>query len=201
MGYFLARRPLGCVAIALVASEAILALLGVGTGLLAAAALLAPGFALAGLLPARVRSSRLATLAAVPSLGFAASSVAVITVASVGLELNGTVVRIVLLLLVAAGVLLSEAEEPWTPPTRAQLFTAGGLAAAVVLGAVLQGRVIAGSPVPGNDWAKYVLYADEIRSQGSMLIDNPFWMLGVPFREDPGVPAVYGAFLTLSGEP
>ena len=26
-------------------------------------------------------------------------------------------------------------------------------------------------------------------------------MLGVPFREDPGVPALYGSFLSLSGEP
>ena len=65
---------------------------------------------------------------------------------------------------------------------------------------MLQSRVLSGTPVPGNDWAKYVLYADEIRSQGSLLIDNPFWMLGVPFREDPGVPAVYGAFLTMARE-
>jgi hypothetical protein len=59
--------------------------------------------------------------------------------------------------------------------------------------------VVGGSPVPGNDWAKYVLYADEIRAHGSLLIDNPFWMLGVPFREDPGAPSLYGAFLALTG--
>ena len=54
--------------------------------------------------------------------------------------------------------------------------------------------------MPGNDWAKYVLYADEIRRHGSLLIDNPFWMLGVPFREDPGAPAVYGSYLVIGGQ-
>ena len=61
--------------------------------------------------------------------------------------------------------------------------------------------MIGGNPIPGNDWAKYLLYADEIAAHGELLIDNPFWMLGVPFREDPGVPALYGSFLSLSGEP
>jgi hypothetical protein len=61
--------------------------------------------------------------------------------------------------------------------------------------------VIGGDPIPGNDWAKYLLYADEVAVHGQLLIDNPFWMLGVPFREDPGVPALYGSFLSLSGEP
>ena len=55
--------------------------------------------------------------------------------------------------------------------------------------------------MPGNDWAKYVLYADEIARHGALLIDNPYWMLGVPFREDPGVPALYGAHLLMTGAP
>ena len=78
---------------------------------------------------------------------------------------------------------------------------AAGLALALGLGALLQQRVIGGDPIPGNDWAKYLLYADEIAAHGQLLITNPFWMLGVPFREDPGVPALYGSFLSLSGEP
>ena len=70
---------------------------------------------------------------------------------------------------------------------------------ALGLGLVLQERIIGGAPVPGNDWAKYLLYADEIRRQGSLLIDNPFWLLGVPFREDPGVPSLYGSYLIGAG--
>ena len=54
---------------------------------------------------------------------------------------------------------------------------------------------------PGNDWAKYLLYADEVRRHGSLLIDNPFWMLGQPFRDDPGVPSLYGATLIMSRAP
>src|SRR3712207_9548188 len=40
----------------------------------------------------------------------------------------------------------------------------------------------------------------EIRRHGALLIDNPYWMLGVPFREDPGVPALYGAYLAMTGD-
>jgi hypothetical protein len=71
---------------------------------------------------------------------------------------------------------------------------------ALAAGLVLQARVIRGFPVPGNDWAKYLLYADEVRNHGRLLIDNPLWMLGVPFREDPGVPAVYGSYLVMTGQ-
>jgi len=85
-------------------------------------------------------------------------------------------------------------------PGRAELAAGLGLVAALALGLLLQERVIGGYPLPGNDWAKYVLYADEIRAHGSLLIDNPFWMLGVPFREDPGVPALYGVYLVLGGQ-
>ena len=62
-------------------------------------------------------------------------------------------------------------------------------------------RVSATSPSPATTGRSTLLYADEIRRHGALLIDNPFWMLGVPFREDPGVPAVYGAFLAMSGGP
>ena len=137
-------------------------------------------------------------IALAPVLGSAAASVALITVASAGAPLDPTVVRVTIAALVMAGPLL-----PWPewerPPARADLPVAGGLALALALGAVLQQRVIGGDPIPGNDWAKYLLYADEIVRHGGLLIDNPFWMLGVPFREDPAVPALYGSFLELSG--
>ena len=92
------------------------------------------------------------------------------------------------------------APEPPLRLSREEALVAAGLLVAVIAGLILEGRVIRGSPVPGNDWAKYVLYADEIRLHHSLLIDNPFWMLGVPFREDPGTPAVYGAYLVLGGQ-
>ena len=178
-----------------------MASLSVGAPWLSLTALvLAPGLALAPLLPARVRTSPVATLACAPALGIAASSVLLVSLSSAGASLDGAVVRIALAAMVLVGLLL-----PWPeadrPPERADLPVAGGLLAALALGVLLQQQVIGGDPIPGNDWAKYLLYADEIAARGELLIDNPFWMLGVPFREDPAVPALYGAFLSLSGEP
>jgi hypothetical protein len=191
-------RPLAIAGAALVAVEALIALLGGHSPPLAALVLLlAPGLALLPLLPARARADFVTALAAAPALGFAASSIGLITVASIGLPLDGVVVRLVAAVLVAAGLLLRGAE----PEVRlAEPLVGLGLLVAIGAGLLLQARVIHGSPIPGNDWAKYVLYADEIRAHHALLIRNPFWMLGVPFREDPGVPAVYGSYLVMTGQ-
>lgn len=182
-------------------AEAVIALLGGHVPVLAGFVLIvAPGLALVPLLPRLARRHMVTALAAAPALGFAASSVALITVASVGLPLDGLVVRLVPAALVAIGLALRAGGEPVVRFPREEALVAAGLLVAVAAGIVLEGRVIRGSPVPGNDWAKYVLYADEIRLHGSLLIDNPFWMLGVPFREDPGTPAVYGSYLVMSGQ-
>jgi hypothetical protein len=191
-------RPLAIAGAVLVAVEALIALLGSNSPPLAVLVLLlAPGLALLPLLPARARADLVTALAAAPALGFAASSIGLITVASIGLPLNGLVVRLVAAVLVAVGLAL-RGEEPEL--RLAEPLVALGLLAAVGAGLLLQARVIHGSPVPGNDWAKYVLYADEIRAHHALLIRNPFWMLGVPFREDPGVPAVYGSYLVMTGQ-
>ena len=191
-------RPLALAGAVLVAAEALIALLGGHSPPLALLALLlAPGLALVPLLPARARADLVTALAAAPALGFATSSIGLITVASIGLPLNGVVVRLVPAVLVAAGLALRGAE----PELRlGEPLVALGLLAALGAGLLLQARVIHGSPVPGNDWAKYVLYADEIRAHHGLLIRNPFWMLGVPFREDPGVPAVYGSYLVMTAQ-
>jgi hypothetical protein len=184
-----------------VAVEALIALLGGHVPVLAAFVLLvAPGLALLPLLPERARRDLVTALGAVPALGFVASSVALITAASIGLSLDGVVIRLVEAALVLVGLALPGRPEPALRLRREEALAAAGLLVAVVAGLILEGRVIKGSPVPGNDWAKYVLYADEIRNHHALLIDNPFWMLGVPFREDPGTPAIYGAHLVLGGQ-
>ncbi len=195
-----AHRPLWAAAVGVVVAELALAAVGVKTAALSIALLLAPGLALAPLLPERTRRAPLAVLAAAPALGVAASSVALISVASAGATLDPWVVRGVIAAIVAAAGALPGPDLA-APFDRRTAFAAAALGAALLLGALLQGRVLGGTPVPGNDWAKYVLYADEIERQRSLLIDNPFWLLGVPFREDPGAPALYGAFLVLTDEP
>lgn len=193
-------RPLALAGAGLVAVEALIALLGGRTPPLAVLVLLlAPGLALLPLLPARARADIVTALAAAPALGFAASSIGLVTAAGIGLPLDGVVVRLVPAVLVAAGLALRGAEPGLRLP-RPDALAGLGLVAAVGAGLVLQARVIHGAPIPGNDWAKYVLYADEIRAHHALLIRNPFWMLGVPFREDPGVPAVYGSYLVMTGQ-
>jgi len=188
-------------ALAIAVAELAVALTGVHAALLAGLALLAPGWALAPLLPDPVRRHRLAAAAAAPTLGFAVTSTVLITISRVGIPLTGLSIRVAVFALLAVGLLVwSRSERPArVAGDRAALAQAAGLAAIVVLGVVLAWRVVGGLPVPGNDWAKYVLYADEIGLHHKLLIDNPFWMLGVPFREDPGVPSVYGSVLIMSG--
>ena len=180
--------------------EALLAVFGARLGpLLVIVLTLAPGLALLPLLPEACRRSPLASLAASPILGAAAVSVAITTLAATGLDLTGFTVRLVPLALVLVGLFALNGGEPSLRFERPDLLGALGLAGAVAASVVVHDQIIGGSPVPGNDWAKYLLYADEIRRQGSMLIDNPYWLLGVPFREDPGVPALYGSYLIGAG--
>jgi hypothetical protein len=196
----LAARPLALAALALVAADAAFALAGLDAALLSLAALLlAPGLALVPLLPKRISAAPVAALAAAPALGFATIATALISLSSAGVQLDGTSVRITLAALVLAGLALPGDEPPRFE--RADAFAALGLGGALVAGYVLQREVIGDTPVPGNDWAKYVLYGDEIRNHGALLIDNPLWMLGAPFREDPAAPAVEGAYLILAGGP
>ena len=184
----------------MIALEAVLALVGLRLGpLLVVVLTAAPGLALLPLLPAACRRLPLASIAAAPVLGTAAASVALTTVAATGIELTGLTVRLVLIAIALVGLVALPSGEPSLRAGRPELLGALGLAGAVAAGFVLQDRVIGGSPVPGNDWAKYLLYADEIRRQGSLLIDNPYWLLGVPFREDPGVPSLYGSYLIGAG--
>src|SRR5690242_17083627 len=133
-------RPLALAGAVLVAAEALIALLGGHSPPLAVLVLLlAPGLALLPLLPARARADLVTALAAAPALGFAASSIGLITVASIGLDLSGLVVRLVPAALVAIGLLLRGDE----PALRLGApLVALGLLAAVGAGLLLQGRVI-----------------------------------------------------------
>lgn len=180
-----------------VCGEVLLFAIGVRSALLGALALLAPGFALCGLLPAPIRAIPVARWAAAPVLGFAAVTGLVITVSWIGIDLGGVSVRLVLVALTLLGI-ATWPREPWPRPGVRDGLELLALIAIVAGGVALALIVVGDRPVPGNDWAKYLLYADEIRRQGALLIDNPFWMLGQPFREDPSVGAAYGSVLLLS---
>lgn len=194
--------------VALVVVEALVALLFGPEPVLAACALiLAPGLALTPLLPLELRAPAV-RVAVVPLVGVAVSSIAVITESTLGIALTGLSVRLLLLLVTAAGLVASiaigtrpagrgPAGEMTVGPAEGPTLLL--LGAALCLGITLEGLVVGGKPLPGQDWGHYLLYVDQIRHQHSLLIDNPYWMLGGrQFSEDPGAPSVYGAYALLS---
>jgi hypothetical protein len=209
------RRSLavGCPAAAggllLATGGACVALVSRGEPLLAAAALLVvPGLAATPFLPRELRVPVI-RIAVVPLAGAAISSVAIITMASLDIALTKWTLWLLLLGLAATGYLVSFLTPPLSVDatrTRADFPTSEGatlvfLGAVLFLGIGLQALILGGKPVPGTDWGHYLLYADEIRQRHSLLIHNPYWMFGMPFREDPGAPSLYGGYLLLSGEP
>src|SRR5207247_1198548 len=101
--------------------------------------------ALVPVLPARAREGWAGAVAASPLLGFAASSVALISIASAGIRIDGTSVHVVLAVLVLAGLLAFRDGEPRGRPGRPEALAALGLLGAVGIGIVLEARVIGGS--------------------------------------------------------
>jgi hypothetical protein len=203
------RRPTlaySVAAIALVVLDGLLALLGhAGPVTAAAALLLAPGLALAAFLPDEL-SAPVVRPAVIPLLGIVASSIAIISVTAIGIPLTATTVRVVLLILTGAALLASlRGRRPRAARRRIHSREIGillGLGAVVSLAVSLQLLVLAGTPLPGQDWGHYLLYVDQIRRQHALLINNPYWMGGgLPFPQDPGVPSLYAAFALMSHEP
>ena len=196
-------RPLWLVAATLALLEFLIAAAGGRFPLLSGMLLcVSPGLALTPLLPAAARRSWGATLAAAPALGYAASSVLLVTMASLGVTLSGAAIR-----LAPRPAARRRAGAAVGPRAAAGAHLRGRLGDRRAWpwrcswGSLLENRVIGHTPVPGDDWAQYVMYADQIRIHGSLLINNPFWMFGQPFRQDPGVPAVFGSFLVMGGQP
>ena len=108
--------------------ELLLTLAGEHSTALSALAVVAPGWALIPLLPAPLRARPLAAILAAPALGLASVSVLLITLARIGVTLDGVSVRIALIALVA--VALGTWDREVAPLTRPGL--AGLLEAAAV---------------------------------------------------------------------
>ena len=186
----------------LVLGQTICVLLGARSLTLSALALAAPGWALAPLLPAAIRRHALATIVVAPVLGLGLVSVVLITLARIGIALTDTSVQIALVALIVLSLFAWPAERgERTKLTRADVLEGLGLLAVLVLAFVLALQVVGPTLMPGNDWAKYLLYGSEVSRHGALLIKNPYWLLGVPFRDDPGVPSLYGAVLLMSRAP
>jgi hypothetical protein len=212
LGALLSRRaPQGEALIALAALVLVLgaALFRVVFGhsypAIAIACIVAPGFAAAAILPAELRAPPISWLLA-PPLGFAITSILLITASGLGIPLTDAVIYALLAAACAAGLVAAARFSESSPDFRIRARAAAApeipilLAGAVLLGIGLEARAIGGSPLPGADWAHYLQYSTEIAQHHGLLLDNPYWMLGnSPFAEDPGAPSLYGAYLILSG--
>jgi hypothetical protein len=194
--------------LAIIAIEGLVALLaGPQPFLVAGMILVAPGLAVVAFLPAEL-TAPVVRFAVVPVLGAAISSVVIISASSAGVPLTSTSVRLLLfgVTIVSLGVQMAVG----TPRARSRplsdrsaevvgLLLLGGV---ICLGVTLQALIVGGLPVPGADWGHYLLYTDQIRQKHSLLIDNPYWMLGGrEFSEDPGVPSLYASYGLLSDQP
>jgi hypothetical protein len=172
---------------------------------LAIACLVAPGFSAAALLPVELRPAPISWLLA-PPLGFAITSTLLITASGLGIPITEVVIYLLLAGACGAGLVASVRFTSSSPDPRIRARATASpeipllLAAAVLVGIGLEARAIGGLPLPGADWAHYLLYSTEIAHHHGLLLHNPYWMLGnEAFAEDPGVPSLYGAYLTLSG--
>ncbi len=166
--------------------------------------MVAPGFAIAALLPTELRAAPISWLLA-PPLGFAITSILLITASGLGLPLTDATIYALLAVACVAGLVASVRFSRSAPELRLWARAVAApevpilLAGAVLLGVGLEARAIGGSPLPGADWAHYLLYSTEIANHHGLLLHNPYWMLGdAPFAEDPGVPSLYGAYLILT---
>ncbi|HKF82177.1 MAG TPA: hypothetical protein VKB23_04360 [Solirubrobacterales bacterium] len=201
-----AEEVLALAALLLVLGAALVRLAGGHpSSLIAIGCLVAPGFAATALLPAELRRAPLSWLLA-PPLGFAISSILLISAAGLGLPLTDGVIYILLAGACAAGLAAAVRFSSSAPLPRIRERAAAApeipllLAGAVLLGIGLEAKAIGGTPLPGADWAHYLLYSSEIARHHGLLLENPYWMLGnSSFAEDPGVPSLYGAYLILSG--
>ncbi len=120
--------------------------------------------------------------------------------AALGVPLDDVGVRATLAIAVGGFALaaLLGAGRPLPSGTRMAGTALVALAGVVTVGVALQSVVLGGTPLPGEDWAEYLLYAQEIAREQSLLIDNPYWMLErQSFPLDPGAPSLYGAALVL----
>ncbi len=203
-------NPAAWAALGVLAVDAVLALaFGPQPAFAACALLVAPGLALTPFLP-RELALPAVRFAIVPVLGGAASSIAIITVSALGIPLTGFSLRLMLLLIVlaslAASIAVGIGRDDGESRSVARRFPGEGatlafLGAILCIGITLQSLILGGKPLPGQDWGHYLLYVDEIQTQNSLLIDNPYWMLGGrQFAEDPGITSLYGAYALLSGQ-
>lgn len=201
-------RPhrLSVAAVALLALNALVRLVAGGPYSGATVLLLvACGLALLPLVP-RVLATPSLRVAVAPALAVGAFSVLLTTTSVLGVPVTERSIRLaVALLVVGLAVVSAFVRGPGDAPRRA--WSPRGEFVALAVLAAIAAFAFASSwdlaypfQARGTDWGHYLLYADEVEAQQSLLIDDP--LAGEDdrvFADPPAVGAVYGSFLLLDG--
>jgi hypothetical protein len=164
--------------------------------------LLGTGLSLLPFVPRRLRRLSL-EVAILPALALAGYATLLTTVSIVGIRLTETSIALSTALLAGAALVPATAIQPspaHRTPLRREAPTMLALAAIVVFAFASSWDVAYPFQPRGTDWGHYLLYADEVATQGHLLIDDPFagdgdWV----FADPAGVGAVYGSFLLSDG--
>jgi hypothetical protein len=168
--------------------------------------LVACGISLIPFLPKELGTPSL-RLALLPVLAAGSFTILLTTASIVGIRLTEVSVRLCIAVLIVMVAVVAEVlrrrssvgEEPSRPARREGIVVAALVA---IFGFALASSwdVVDPFPPPGSDWAYYLLYADEVESQHSLLIDNPY--AGEDdqvFSTQPLIGAIYGSFRVLDG--
>ena len=144
--------------------------------------------------------------AVVPALGLASFAAVLTTASLLGVRLDGVSITLVvaafvaLLALASVGVRAARRRHPGADASaasssrcsRSRRSSAFALASSWDIAYPFQAR--------GTDWGHYLLYADEVATQGHLLIDDPLAAEDDRiFADPPAVGALYGSVLVLDG--
>jgi hypothetical protein len=197
----LRRNALPAVAVLLVLVEAgIRAALGrpyPGSTLLLLAAC---GIALLRFVPGELQRPSLAA-AVVPALGIGSFAVLLTTVSIAGVRLNETSIRLstaaLVIALAAVSIRIRAPEPVWRGSLGRELLLGGALVVLVAYAFASSWDLAYPFQLEGSDVGHYLLYADEVATQGHLLIDDPYSGDDRVFADPPAVGAVYGSALIL----
>jgi len=140
-----------------------------------------------------------------PALGLASFAAVLTTVSIVGIRLDGLSIPLAIagfVVLVAVGSTRLRTPQQRLPPAprRRDALTLLALAAIVAFALASSWDVAYPFQARGTDWGHYLLYADEVATQGHLLLDDP--LSGEDdrvFADPPAVGALYASAILLDG--
>ena len=149
-------------------------------------------------------------VAIVPAVGLTSFGVVLTTVSTLGISLTDASIRLAVVGLVSALAILGGTSAVRRPRAQGRDAAEGlpewvllaGVAALFAFGLASAWDIVGPYPPAGVDWGHYLLYADEVEVQRTLLAEDVY--AGEPgrvFADSPGVGALYGGIRILDDVP